>query len=137
MDNLDVKSLIPHRGRMLLLDEVTNIDEASAQGLYRVKGDEFFLDGHYPDKKIVPGAILCEMMAQLTAAFVGYTRKIPGIPILAEIHNAKFKRIALPGETLTIKMRAIKDSFRVLHAACKVYVEENLIAAAELKIAVK
>ena len=51
MDNLDVKSLIPNRGCMLLLDEVSSIDEVSAQGLYQVKGDEFFLDGHYPDKK--------------------------------------------------------------------------------------
>lgn len=137
MDKLDVKNLIPHRNSMLLLDEISNIEATSAEGIYKVKGNEFFLDGHYPLKKIVPGAILCEMMAQLTAAFVGYTRKIEGTPILAEVKNAKFKKLALPNETLLIKMSVIKDSFRVLNAACSVHVENAMIANAELIIAVK
>lgn len=137
MDKLDVKSLIPHRNSMLLLDEILNVDANSAEGIYKVKGNEFFLNGHYPGKKIVPGSILCEIMAQLTAAFVGYTRKIDGIPIVAEIKNAKFKKFALPNEILLIKMNVIKDSFRVLNASCSVCVENSVIAEAELIIAVK
>ncbi len=76
-------------------------------------------------------------MAQLTAAFVGYTRKIAGIPIVAEIKNAKFKKFALPEDTLVIKMNVIRDSFRVLDAACCICVEDFEIAWAELIIAVK
>lgn len=137
MDKFCVKDLIPHRNSMLLLDEISNIEKTSAEGFYKIKGNEFFLDGHYPNQKIVPGAILCEMMAQLTAAFVGYTRKIDGIPILAEIKNAKFKKLVLPEETLTIKMNVLKDSFRVLRADCAVYVEDTMAACAELTIAIK
>ncbi|MBR1779111.1 MAG: beta-hydroxyacyl-ACP dehydratase [Clostridia bacterium] len=137
MDKLNVKDLVPHRDTMLLLDEVYNFTDTSAEGSYRVKGDEFFLDGHYPMQQIVPGSILCEIMAQLTAAFVGYTRKIKGIPIVAEIKNAKFKKLVLPGDILVIKMKAIKDSFRVLYAMCFVYVKNELVATTELTIAVK
>lgn len=137
MDKLNVKDLIPHRNSMLLLDDIFNIDQTYAEGVYEVKGSEFFLDGHYPHKKIVPGAILCEMMAQLTAAFVGYTRKIDGTPILAEIKNARFKKLVLPGEKLLIRMNVIKDSFRVLNAGCSVYVEDAMVASAELTIAIK
>ena len=137
MDKLNVKDLIPHRNSMLLLDDVSNIEKTYAEGIYKVKGNEFFLDGHYPHKKIVPGAILCEMMAQLTAAFVGYTRKVDGTPILAEIKNARFKKLVLPEETLLIKMNVIKDSFRVLNAECSVYVEETMVASAELTIAIR
>lgn len=137
MDKIDVKNLIPHRNSMLLLDKILNVDVRSAEGIYKVKGNEFFLNGHYPQKMIVPGSILCEIMAQLTAAFVGYTRKIDGIPIVAEIKNARFKKFALPNEILLIKMNVIKDSFRVLNASCCIYVEGTLIAEAELIIAVK
>lgn len=137
MDKFCVKDLIPHRNSMLLLDEISNIEKTSAEGFYKIKGNEFFLDGHYPAQKIVPGAILCEMMAQLAAAFVGYTRKIDGMPILAEIKNAKFKKLVLPEETLTIKMNVLKDSFRVLRADCAVYVEDTMAACAELTIAIK
>ena len=137
MDKLYVKDLIPHRNSMLLLDKIYNIEKNYAEGLYKIRGNEFFLDGHYPTKKIVPGAILCEIMAQLAAAFVGYTRKIDGMPILAEIKNAKFKKLVLPEETIVIKMNVIKDSFRVLRADCAVYVEDTLAACAELTIAIK
>lgn len=137
MNKLNVKDLIPHRNSMLLLDDICNIEKTYAEGIYKVKGNEFFLDGHYPNKKIVPGAILCEMMAQLTAAFVGYTRKIEGTPILAEIKNARFKKLVLPEETLSIKMNVIKDSFRVLNAECSVYAEDTMVASAELTIAIR
>ena len=137
MDKLDVKSLIPHRHSMLLLDEVYSVGSTSMEGIYRVRGNEFFLDGHYPGKKIVPGAILCEMMAQLTAVFVGYSRKIKGIPIVAEIKNAKFKKLVLPNEILHLKMNVIKDSFRVLSAACSICVLDEMVANAELTVAIK
>lgn len=137
MDKLNIKELVPHRNTMLLLDDVSNITDTYAEGFYKVKGNEFFLDGHYPEKKIVPGSILCEIMAQLTAAFVGYTRKIKGIPIVAEIKNAKFKKLVFPGDILVIKMEVLKDSFRVLRAMCFVYVKNEPVANAELTIAIK
>ncbi len=137
MDKFCVKDLIPHRNSMLLLDKISKIEKNYAEGFYKTKGNEFFLDGHYPNQKIVPGTILCEIMAQLAAAFVGYTRKIDGMPILAEIKNAKFKKLVLSEETLTIKMNVIKDSFRVLRADCAVYVEDILAACAELTVAIK
>ena len=137
MDKFDIKSLIPHRNSMLLLDDIHCIEDTYAEAVYEVKGTEFFLDGHYPDKKIVPGTILCEMMAQLTAAFVGYTRKIPGVPILAEIKNAKFKKLISSGETLIIKMSILKDFFRVLVAECTIYVDGSIVASAELTVAKK
>ena len=137
MNDINVKDLVPHRNSMLILYDILSIESTYAEGIYTVRGNEFFLDGHYPQKKIVPGAILCEMMAQLTAAFVGYTRKIDGTPILAEIKNARFKKLVLPGEKLLIKMNVIKDSFRVLKAECSVNVEDIMVAKAELTIAIK
>lgn len=137
MKEFDLKKLVPHRNSMLLLDEIVSIGETYAEGIYKVKGNEFFLDGHYPCKKIVPGAILCEIMAQLTAAFVGYTRKIDGIPIVAEIQNVKFKKLVLPCDLISVKMKVIKDSFRVLKADCSTHVDGVVAAKAELTIVIK
>ena len=137
MKEFDLKKLVPHRNSMLLLDEIVSIGKTCAEGIYKVKGNEFFLDGHYPYKKIVPGSILCEIMAQLTAAFVGYTRKIDGIPIVAEIQNVKFKKLVLPCDLISVKMNVIKDSFRVLRADCSTDVDNVIAAKAELTVVIK
>ena len=56
MNREELKSIIPHRDNMLLLDSVELID-GCAVGRYEVKGDEFFLKGNFPDNPIVPGVI--------------------------------------------------------------------------------
>ena len=53
MNRQELESLLPHRGRMLLLDECEKIGE-TAHGAYTFKGDEFFFDGHFPENPIVP-----------------------------------------------------------------------------------
>ena len=137
MKEYDLKKLVPHRNSMLLLDQIVSIDETCAEGVYKVKGNEFFFYFLFSYKKIVPGSILCEIMAQLTAAFVGYTRKIDGIPVVAEMQNVKFKKLVLPCDLISVKMEVIKDSFRVLRADCSTYVENVMAAEAELTIVIK
>ncbi|MDQ5984017.1 MAG: 3-hydroxyacyl-[acyl-carrier-protein] dehydratase FabZ [Eubacteriales bacterium SKADARSKE-1] len=133
MDRNEIMKLIPHRVDMLILDEVINLDDNSAVGKYKVTGKEFFFNGHYPNKPIVPGSILCEIMAQLIAVFASQRRQ--GLPLLAEINNAKFKKMAVPGNILLIRMDLIKDSIRIITANCSVSVDNSLIASAKLTVA--
>ena len=69
MNKEEIKEFLPHREPMLLLDEVV-VEEGRAIGKYTVKGDEFFLQGHFPGNPIVPGVIHCEMIAQTAVALL-------------------------------------------------------------------
>ena len=64
MNKEEIKNLLPHRGNMLLLDEA-HLDGETAFGMKKITGDEWFLDGHFPDNPVVPGVILCEISSSV------------------------------------------------------------------------
>ena len=50
----EIKKILPHRDHMLLIDEA-ELREGKAYGKKTIRGDEFFLQGHFPGNPVVPG----------------------------------------------------------------------------------
>ena len=70
MNREELKNILPHREPMLLVDDVSLTEDGECIAHYTVRGDEFFLQGHFPGNPIVPGVILCEMAAQSSAVLL-------------------------------------------------------------------
>ena len=89
MNRTELENILPHRPPMLLLDESEVVD-GEAHGRLAIHGDEFFLQGHFPNNPIVPGVMQCEMLAQnccvLIAGKMEGSGKTPLYTGLQEFH---------------------------------------------------
>ena len=101
MTRNEIKEILPHREPMLLVDEVHTNEDGTVTGSYTVRGDEFFLQGHFPGNPIVPGVILCEIAAQCSCLLMA--DKVKGKTTLyAGMNNVKFKAPVHVGDTIEI-----------------------------------
>ena len=99
MNREEIKNVLPHREPMLLLDEVELV-EGKSHGKYHVRGDEFFLQGHFPGNPIVPGVIQCEMLAQSACALLAESAAQNVTPVFTGLDKVKFRGMIKPGDTI-------------------------------------
>ncbi len=105
-DTDGIKTLIPHRYPMLMIDRVVNIVEGqSIVGIKRVTADEPYFPGHFPNHPVMPGVLIVEAMAQSAAALVVHTmgKEAHGkVVYFMSVEEAKFRKPVIPGDTLEL-----------------------------------
>ncbi len=102
MNKEEIMKIIPHRDNMLLIDEVEVIDGASCGKKY-ITGDEWFLKGHFPGNPVVPGVILCEIVAQSVCGMTMSGDMAGKLPFFTGLDKVKFKHQVKPGDLFETK----------------------------------
>lgn len=126
MNREEIKNILPHREPMLLVDEANLNEDGTATGYYHVRGDEFFLQGHFPGNPIVPGVILCEMMAQ--SACIMFADKMSDkktTPVYAGLDKVRFKGMVKPGDTVKINTSLLRSRHPMYQLHGEIFVEDK------------
>ncbi len=135
MQREEIKKILPHREPMLLVDEVEKKDD-SAIGHYTVRGDEFFLQGHFPGNPIVPGVILCEILAQSACVLLEDVMSEGKIPVYTGLDKVRFRNPVHPGDTIETQCRIIKAKHPFYFAEGTASVNGKICVSAEFSFAV-
>lgn len=135
MNREEIMTILPHRDNMLLLDDVERKD-GIAVGHYTVRGDEFFLKGHFPDHPIVPGVILCEILAQSACVLMQDTMSEGALPVYTGLNHVKFRSPVKPGDTVETRCCIKRAKHPFYFAEGTVSVDRRLCVSAEFSFAV-
>lgn len=139
LDINEIQKILPHRPPMLLVDRIIELDPfKSAVGIKNVTMNEPQFRGHFPDHPIMPGVLLLEAMAQVGGVAMLYPEEHRGkIALFGGMENVKFKRPVVPGDQVVTKAELVRvrGDFGTLHADA--YVDDNLVASADFKFALK
>ena len=135
MNREEIMTILPHRDAMLLIDEVVQ-EDGKACGKYTVRGDEWFLNGHFPGNPIVPGVILCEILAQ-SACILLEGKMTPGsTPYFTGITSARFKKPVKPGDTIETQCIITNSKPPFYFASGQAEVNGKLCLKAEFSFAI-
>ena len=136
MSNNDIQNYLPHRYPFLLIDRLIDIkNDEYAIGLKNITINEPFFMGHFPGKKVMPGVLIIESMAQTSGALVvsSYGSKAMGkLVYFMSIDKARFRKLVIPGDQLFIEVKKKQARKLVWKFECTARVDEKVVAEATI-----
>ena len=134
MDKEEIKKILPHRENMLLVDEAIIDSDGNSKGYYTVKGDEFFLKGHFPNNPVVPGVMLCEMMAQSSCILLA-EKACGKTPYFTGLNNVKFRSMVKIGNKIEFICSLTKEKSPFYFVSGKGFVDGKLCVSGDFSFA--
>jgi 3-hydroxyacyl-[acyl-carrier-protein] dehydratase len=107
-----IREILPHRYPFLLVDKVIEFEAGKrCVAIKKVTANEEFFNGHFPNRPIMPGVLQVEAMAQVGGlialqAPISEAGGGKGDFFFAGVDNVKWRRPVVPGDTLTMEVRA-------------------------------
>lgn len=105
LDIQQIKAIIKHRYPFLLVDKIIELEEGKrAVGIKNVTVNEKFFNGHFPEYPVMPGVLIVEALAQVSAiAMLAQEGSQGRLGLLAGVDKCRFKKQVKPGDQLRLE----------------------------------
>ena len=139
---LDINAILqvmPHRFPFLLVDRIIDfVPGERVVGLKNVTINEPFFQGHFPGNPIMPGVLIVEAMAQVGGFMLLNSQNSPDkkLVLFMGMDAVRFRKPVVPGDQIRFELEMLKFRKTVCKMKAKAFVDENLVAEAELMAAV-
>jgi beta-hydroxyacyl-ACP dehydratase FabZ len=134
LDATEIQKFLPHRYPFLLVDKIIELERGKrVVGIKNVSINEWFFQGHFPGRPIMPGVLIIEAMAQVGAVLLLQDIQDEDLLIyFMSMDNVKFRKPVLPGDQIRFELEVINLRKRSARMQGRAYVEDKLVAEAIL-----
>jgi 3-hydroxyacyl-[acyl-carrier-protein] dehydratase len=135
-----ILQVLPHRWPFVLVDRVTEVIPGEhIRGAKCVTFSEPWFQGHFPGRRIMPGVLIVEALAQLGGVLAHATEPLDeatSLVALLGIERAKFRHTVTPGDKLDLEVNVRHRRARVWKLEGAARVDGMLCASAQLLVGV-
>lgn len=142
LDFEEIKKLLPQRFPFLMIDKVVEVEPGRhAVAVKNISGNDMVFLGHFPEKAVMPGALIIEAMAQTAIVLFATGAKNDGrgkrpLYYFGSV-KARFLHPAVPGDQLRIRVENVKSLPNGAYVSGEAFVDDKKISEAELVFSVK
>ena len=136
-EQVNIRELLPQRPPFVMVDTLLHCDREVTVTSLLVRNDNIFCDNG-----LLTEAGVIENIAQTCAARMGYIQRYVRngsvmLGFIGAIRNMQIRRMPKAGETITTRISIAEEIFQMTLVNAEVCAGEELIASAEMKIAIK
>lgn len=130
-----IQEYLPHRYPFLLVDRVLEIKAGEKIiAIKNVTMNEWFFQGHFPGRPVMPGVLIVEAMAQSGAILLLDQMKDARGKVIyfMTIDAVKFRKPVVPGDTLRFEVMPIKLKGSIAKLHGDAFVGDEKVAEADM-----
>lgn len=110
LDIVEIQKLLPHRYPFLMVDAILEVERLKRiVGIKNVTVNEYYFQGHFPGKPVMPAVLMIEAIAQTGGLLL--LLDVPDrdnkLLFFVAVDGARFRRPVVPGDQLRIECNVL------------------------------
>ena len=138
LDRQALRTILPYGDDFLFVDSVTRLTDREVDATFRIPPDSPYVRSHFVGLPLMPGALICEGVAQAGTIIVRYNLESPADKdILAfQVESARFPSAARPGDSLRYRVRVLTMSSRAARLEGEAEVDDRVVCKARVVVGI-